>query len=122
MAAARQKEMNVSITEDATISRTRSEGGATVVREDPIAIMPARKPGRLPSLGGAVFNRTPCDEFISEMLLSQQDRFFDLFRSGTGYSLFLAEKFFPILEKTDQDDDGRPGQAPKKQELEYPHC
>jgi hypothetical protein len=36
MAAARQKEMNVSITEDATISRTRSEGGATVVREDAI--------------------------------------------------------------------------------------
>jgi len=41
MAAARQKEMNVSITEDATINRTRSEGGATVVREDPIAKVPA---------------------------------------------------------------------------------
>ena len=36
MAAARQKEMNVSITEDATISRTRSDGGATVVRVDAI--------------------------------------------------------------------------------------
>jgi hypothetical protein len=37
MAAARQKEMNVSITEDATMSRTRFEGGATIVLEDAIA-------------------------------------------------------------------------------------
>src|ERR1700743_3317597 len=36
MAAARQKEMNVSITLDATISRTRSGGGATVVRVEAI--------------------------------------------------------------------------------------
>ena len=41
MAAARQKEMNVSITEDATMSRTRSEGGATVVRVDAITDLPA---------------------------------------------------------------------------------
>jgi hypothetical protein len=40
MAAARQKEMNVSITEDATISRTRLETGATVVRVDAIALGP----------------------------------------------------------------------------------
>jgi len=44
MEAARQKEMNVSITEDATMSRTRSEGGATVVREDAIVEVPARVP------------------------------------------------------------------------------
>jgi hypothetical protein len=44
MAAARQKEINVSITEDATMSRTRSEGGATVVRLDAIAMVPARWP------------------------------------------------------------------------------
>jgi hypothetical protein len=37
MAAARQKEINVSITEDATINRTRSLGGDTVVREEAIA-------------------------------------------------------------------------------------
>jgi hypothetical protein len=36
MEAARQKEMKVSITEDATMRRTRLEGGATVVREDAI--------------------------------------------------------------------------------------
>jgi hypothetical protein len=36
MAAARQKEMKVSITEDATMSRTRSDGGATIVRVDAI--------------------------------------------------------------------------------------
>ena len=41
MAAARQKEMNVSITEDATMSRTRSDGGATVVRVDAITNAPA---------------------------------------------------------------------------------
>jgi len=41
MEAARQKEMNVSITEDATIRRTRSEGGPTVVREDAIVKVPA---------------------------------------------------------------------------------
>jgi hypothetical protein len=61
--------MNVSITEDATISRTRSEGGATVVREDPIANLPAKT--RPLTILGAVFNRTPCDEFISEMPVSQ---------------------------------------------------
>jgi len=44
MAAARQKEMNVSITDDATMSRTRSEGGATVVREDAMACVPERFP------------------------------------------------------------------------------
>jgi hypothetical protein len=37
MAAARQKEMKVSITEEATMSRTRSEGGAAVVRVVAIA-------------------------------------------------------------------------------------
>jgi hypothetical protein len=42
MAAARQKEMNVSITEEATMSRTRSFGGATVVRVEAIAKGPAR--------------------------------------------------------------------------------
>jgi hypothetical protein len=44
--------MNVSITEDATISRTRSEGGATVVREDPIAKAPAQFAGILSILKG----------------------------------------------------------------------
>ncbi len=42
---ARQKEMNVSITEDATIRRTRSLGGATVVREEAIAKLPAGETG-----------------------------------------------------------------------------
>jgi len=44
MEAARQKEINVSITEDATIRRTRSEGGATVVREEAIVKVPAQRP------------------------------------------------------------------------------
>jgi hypothetical protein len=50
MAAARQKEMNVSITEDATISRTRSFGGATVVRVEAIARGPARQAGGVLSI------------------------------------------------------------------------
>jgi hypothetical protein len=36
--------MNVSITEDATISRTRSLGGGTIVRVEAIAKVPARLP------------------------------------------------------------------------------
>jgi hypothetical protein len=36
--------MNVSITEDATMSRTRLETGATVVRVDAIVEVPAQKP------------------------------------------------------------------------------
>jgi hypothetical protein len=43
MAAARQKEMNVSITEEATIRRTRFEGGATKVL-DAIVNVSARRP------------------------------------------------------------------------------
>jgi hypothetical protein len=44
MAAARQNEMKVSITDDATMSRTRSDGGEAVVRVDAIVKMPALKP------------------------------------------------------------------------------
>jgi len=33
--------MNVSITDEATMSRTRAEGGATVVRKEAITNMPA---------------------------------------------------------------------------------
>jgi hypothetical protein len=36
--------MNVSITEDATMRRTRFEGGAANVRVDAIARVPAREP------------------------------------------------------------------------------
>jgi hypothetical protein len=36
--------MKVSITDDATMSRTRSDGGEAVVRVDAIAKMPALKP------------------------------------------------------------------------------
>jgi hypothetical protein len=64
MAAARQKEMNVSITEDATISLTRTDGGATVVRLDAIAIVPARRPAF--SVKEGEMHDTPCDESISE--------------------------------------------------------
>jgi hypothetical protein len=56
--------MNVSITEDATMSRTRFESGATVVRVDAIAMVPARRPAFLVK-GGETLD-TPCDKFISE--------------------------------------------------------
>jgi hypothetical protein len=36
--------MNVSITEDATMSRTRFDGGATVVRVDAIVRVPSLEP------------------------------------------------------------------------------
>jgi hypothetical protein len=70
MAAARQKEMNVSITEDATISRTRSEVGATVVRLDAIAMVPAQEPAILGS--GSVNHSPSCGESMSELQRSQQ--------------------------------------------------
>src|SRR5208337_4735137 len=54
MAAARQKEMKVSITEDATMSRTRLEGGATVVRVEAIVWVP----GRLPAIWSQVSSTT----------------------------------------------------------------
>jgi hypothetical protein len=43
--------MKVSITEDATMSRTRSEGGATVVREEAITKAPANCTGSYQSWG-----------------------------------------------------------------------
>src|ERR1017187_9914897 len=69
MAAARLKEINVSITEDATMSLTRSEGGAKVVRVDAIAIVPA--PERAFLGCGCCNHRPHCDEFISKSRWSQ---------------------------------------------------
>jgi hypothetical protein len=46
-AAARQKEMNVSITEDATIKRMRLGGGAMVVRVDAIVRKAGAAAGKL---------------------------------------------------------------------------
>src|SRR5450631_1118511 len=49
MEAARQKEMKVSITEDATMRRTRSEGGPAVVLEDAMSKGPEQTPaGQFP--------------------------------------------------------------------------
>src|ERR1035437_8176684 len=69
MAAARQKEMNVSITEDATMSLTRSEGGAKVVRVDAIAIVPAPEPAFLGC--GSLYHRPHFVEFIAKSRWSQ---------------------------------------------------
>jgi hypothetical protein len=70
MAAARQKEMNVSITEDATIRRTRLEGGATVVRVDAIVIVPVFDTAF--SDRGKSNYPPPCGESISESNESQR--------------------------------------------------
>src|ERR1035438_9582770 len=69
MAAALQKEMNVSITEDATMSLTRSEGGAKVVRVDAIAILLA--PERAFLGYGSGNHRPHFVEFISNSRRSQ---------------------------------------------------
>lgn len=63
MAAARQNEMNVSITEDATMSRTRLDGGATVVRVDAIVKVLAQMPA-LQVKG--LYRRLPFGESMSE--------------------------------------------------------
>jgi hypothetical protein len=61
--------MNVSITEDATMSLTRSEGGAKVVRVDAIAIMPAPEPAFLGCV--SLYHRPHFVEFIAKSRQSQ---------------------------------------------------
>jgi hypothetical protein len=63
-----------------------------------------------------VFNRTPCDEFISELPVSQQLRFGE--DPAAKIALFLAEKFFRIFEKTDQYYHRRPRHAGEEEDLE----
>lgn len=70
MAAARQKEMKVSITEDATISLTRSEGGAANVRLDAISMVSARLPAFW-SRGAEIL--AALAESISESISSQSE-------------------------------------------------
>jgi hypothetical protein len=60
--------MNVSITEDATMSRTRLEIGATVVRVDAIVKVPAHMPA-LQEKGP--YRRLPFGESSSESIQSQ---------------------------------------------------
>jgi hypothetical protein len=60
--------MNVSITEDATMSRTRLETGATVVRVDAIVRVSAQKPALQEK---ELYRRLPFGESMSELHQSQ---------------------------------------------------
>jgi hypothetical protein len=108
--------MNVSITEDATISRTRLEGGATVVREDPIAINAGENPAAYHPLGGPYFTERPA---MSLFLKRWSVNKIDFWKSHLSKAaLFPAEEFFRIFEKTDQDYHRRPRHSGEEEYLE----
>jgi hypothetical protein len=114
--------MKVSITEDATIRRTRSEGGATIVRLDAIAIVPARRPAV--SRYGSENHDTPRDEYISESSASQW-KIADVMQAGSSSAPFRrfvpAYKFLAIFEETDENDHGRSRKADKKHDFQQAH-
>ena len=103
MAAARQKEMNVSITEDATMSRTRLDGGATVVRVDAIVRLPSRETGALDSRER--IRRPPCAEFMSK-LKQCQSSWTGLSRTQKHPALVLSEQLFAIFNEADEHHHG----------------
>ena len=100
MAAARQKEMNVSITEDATISLTRSEGGAAYVLEDAILMVSARLPAFW-SQGGAGF-LAALAESISESITSQSECCRRHWSLESARSFVIAEQLFCVFNKADE--------------------
>ena len=98
MAAARQKEMKVSITEDATMRRTRSLGGATVVRDEAIAEVPAR--GRLSKVKGRALNGRPAESLLANY--SRVNRNKQLVHC-LGHTLVLLKQFLGVLHEADED-------------------
>ena len=111
MAAARQKEMNVSITEDATISRTRSEGGATVVRVDAIVRVSSLKPVLWNGKG-----RTAACPALSLCPIQSSVKPNRQGKSSTGFELVLvlSEQLFAVMNKTDEHNHGRPCETEEK--------
>ena len=118
MAAALQKEINVSITEDATMSLTRSEGGAKVVRVDAIAIVPAQ--GRLSWVAGTeIIACTSLSLLPKQGGVNGRERVMENCALGARLRrLILAEELSSILDKTDEHDYGGARQANKKHDFQ----
>jgi hypothetical protein len=103
MEAARQKEINVSITEDATMSLTRSEGGPTVVRVDAMA----RVPERLPAIyiPKSAIIRGPWVSVCPNWGGVNRKERVDALARMMGKLLILAEQLFSIFDETDEYDN-----------------
>lgn len=114
MAAARQKEMNVSITEDATMRRTRSEGGATVVLLDAITKLPGLCPAAcFPWVEISALLALPCGESSAELSWSQCE-FLAVILSHKRKELILSKELLAVLHKADKDNNSRADQTQKK--------
>src|SRR5450631_628167 len=105
MAAARQNEMNVSITEDATISRTRSEGGATVVRED--AIRMCRRENSAVQYPESEIAVRPGLSVCLNCISVNGIKNFAILGPIQSLRLLITEELFAIFVEADQDNDRR---------------
>jgi hypothetical protein len=121
--------MKVSITEDATMSLTRSEGGATVVREDAMVWAPVFEPAVdypksvivvrpavslcLKQSGVNRNRRLPIPPAKTELV--------PIFAEPFLLVVVSAEQFFAILNKADQHYYRRPHQAHEEHKLQHVH-
>ena len=107
-AAARQKEMKVSMTEEATISLTRLDCGAEKVC--PGGMNRGRLQGQSPTDSGGIVALTLSAEFMSAEA-----------RRQSVFALLLAEQLAQVLDKAEDDDHSRARHPDKEQNGEEMH-
>ena len=108
----------MSITEDATISRTRSEGGAAVVRVDAISGVSARLPAywsqgeqkSLPPSLSLLLNRCLVNRIVKCRNLSRE-------MAGS----IRPEQFLCVFNKADEDHHRGTGEAEEEHQFKYTH-
>jgi hypothetical protein len=110
--------MNVSITLDATIRRTRLEAGATVVRVDAIALWPERT-GILDSRERN-HARSPLSLLLAQTCVNEEQ--IKKTKIKRAAKLFFAEQLFPVFHKADHHHDRRARQADEKQNFQKLHA
>ena len=98
--------------EDATINRTRSEGGATVVREEAIVKVPAPWPA-IQSPESALTRRPAVSVCLNQTSVNCNQTTFSCAFSAAPL-LVLAEQLNCILVKADEDDHARPRKTDEK--------
>jgi hypothetical protein len=114
--------MNVSITEDATISRTRSEGGATVVRVDAIVPVLALDSslGLLERKDRHALRQFYFPSEAESMRRSGRCRRRPI-RAGLRRFVF-AEELFAVFDKAEKDDHGGACEADEEHYFQNVHC
>jgi hypothetical protein len=138
--------MKVSMTEEATMSRTRSLGGATVVREEAIRRRKT-KAGETPATQGRGCENsqtTPVSECMGWDLLRQLlNRIIRMFVDGAGNvftyiwsylnismilvfwhmmrGLILTQELDRVLIETDEDDDDRASETGEEDDFKTSH-